>query len=449
MQNAILGMRYLNVTQGYFSQYTHKGLYQIDLAGMDSGIDTWRSKMYLKCLNILPYETTGFANTVFFGTCDADGNMAEVHTPALGNVVLTLAMTHDNTISSSIKIGSVYSGDDMIYEEGTKGNATGNHIHLEIATGWVTSKVKFTGNQYYNGSAWAMKGLVKPEEALFLLNGYHETPINTGGYNWQWVDSIEYTPEPEGPITINEGINNITYSGKNYIIVKQPSNCDVGIWSLTHPQLADLRLYNTDGNKPLYAKNLSFFDSTGYILGSEISDVYDEAVSTDQGYIDVVKLKDGTWKFGNFGSDQYRSDEAVLRYSTGMVLVAGGVYSNEYSTVHGSSIQSDSVIMSATFVDWSNVAYMVSSVQSVTPDEMRALAMELNMQYAFRDDSGSSTAIVNSGTSVNSYSGNKVPNCLVFIESGTDTPVDPDPVEPTNKFVSRVYLGSTIIWENK
>ena len=438
MQNAILGMRYLNVSQGYFSNYTHKNLYQIDLAGMDSGIDTWRAKMYLKCLNILRYETTGFANTVFFGTCDKDGNMAAVHTPGLGNVVLTLAMTHDNVISSRIKIGGVYSGDDMIYEEGIKGNATGNHIHLEVTTGLVTNKIKYTGSKYSGGLQWGMPNLVPPEKALFLLRGYNETPIDTEGYDWQWVDSIEYGGDT---LELKEGRNDITFNGKEYRIVKQPKNTDVMIWSYKHPNLYALTKMNDGGVKPLFAKNLSFFQMNGsdkgYIIGSEISDLYDEAVPTSQNLIDVVKLKDGTWKFGNFGPYQYRKDECSLRYSTGMVLVAGGVYSEEYSAGIGASARQEPVEMSATFVDWNNDAYMVASMTKVTHAEMRNLAMELNMQYAFRDDSGGSTCIVQNGVAINNYEGRALPNALVFIPKA-ETPVDPEePEEPVEETVPK------------
>ena len=173
----------------------------------------------------------------------------------------------------------------------------------------------------------------------------------------------------------------------------------------------------------------------GQVGGSEISDIYDEAVPTEQKYIDVVKLKDGTWKFGNFGPYQYRSDEVELRYSTGMVLVAGGAYSNEYSIPDGAGIRTKKTILSCLFVDWSNVAYMVVSKESVTPDEMRDFAMSLNMQYAFRDDSGGSAEIVEKGIVIAGArdSERALPNCLVFTPKKEPEPEPEDPAIPAGQ----------------
>lgn len=433
MQNAILGMKYLNITQGNLSGYTHKGIYALDLAGIDGGKDVWRAKNRWKCTNIKPYDTTGFANTCFFSPCDENGNLVEINTP-LGVKKLTIALTHDNSIR--VKKGVIYSENDFIYMEGTKGNATGNHIHAEATFDFVTEKIKKTGSQYYKGSTWVLPNAVSLHNALFLLKDYNIS-INNRGYLWSIVNSIEFEEETMGEIVLVSGKQTVSYKGHKYMVVKQAENEDVKIWSLTHPSLAKLSLFNSNGEKPNFAKNLSFFitkgANRGQVLGSEISDIYDEAVPTSHGYIDVVKLKDGTWKHGNFGPYIYRGDEVELRYSTGMVLVAGGVYSNEYSVGAGEDIRTKKTIMSCTFVDWSNVAYMVNSLDSVTPDEMREFAMALEMQYAFRDDSGGSTEITQKGTVISGGddggSERHIPNALVFLPK-EEKPVDPYPEEP-------------------
>ena len=239
--------------------------------------------------------------------------------------------------------------------------------------------------------------------------------------------------QEENKMEITAGKQTVRYNGKTYTIVKQADNEDVAIWSLKHPALAKLSQFSTAGVKPNFAKNLSFFVmdgvDRGQVCGSEISDIYDEAVPTEQNYIDVVKLKDGTWKFGNFGPYQYRADEVALRYSTGMVLVAGGAYSNEFSVPDGAGIKTKKVVMSCLFVDWSNVAYMVVSHEAVTPDEMRDFAMSLNMQYAFRDDSGGSAEIVEKGIVIAGARDEEraLPNCLVFVPKKE---IKPEPEEP-------------------
>lgn len=197
MQNAILGMRTINVSQGnnawipsknYFSNdASHMGINALDLAGEDTGKDVWRAKNRWKCVAVLPYSTTGFANTCLFSPCDEFGNLVEVNTPS-GIKPLTIALTHDDTIR--VEVGKVYEGEIFIYREGVTGKVTGAHIHGEACFAFVTSKVKLTGSQYYGGAAWVLPDAVPLHEALFLLNGYNIIK-DGGGYDWQWVDSIE------------------------------------------------------------------------------------------------------------------------------------------------------------------------------------------------------------------------------------------------------------------
>lgn len=451
MQNAILGMRTINVSQGnnawipsknYFSNdASHMGINALDLAGEDTGADVWRAKNRWKCVKVLPLAPTGFANTCLFSPCDEKGELVKVNTPS-GVRELTIALTHDYSIR--VKEGGIYSLEQFIYMEGKAGNVTGYHIHAEACFAFVTNKVKLKGSQYQVGYVYVLPNAVPLHEALFLLNGYNIIK-DGGGYDWQWVNSIE---SEDKPMVINEGENRVTYNGKKYIVVKQPSDCDVMIWSLKHPSLANLEKFNTDGEKPEYAQNLSLFQmggaNNGYVYGSEISDIYDEAVPTEQGFRDVVKLRNGEWKFGNFGYERYRKNEVSLRYSCAMVLVAGGVYSNEVSEGVKASALQEPVIMSCTFVDWSNNALMVVSEDKVTNDEMRNFAMSLNMQYAFRNDSGGSSVICKQGAALNDYSGRALPNALVFVKKKTENTEPEIPDEPEVPIVEEKQFTGTI-----
>ena len=106
------GMRYLNISQGRFNSFSHKNLNAYDLAGEDSGIDRFITFNELEVIGILPYKTTGFANTVLFYDKDND---------------VTLAMSHCNNINFLEK-GLVLYPEDTIYYEGTTGKATGKMI---------------------------------------------------------------------------------------------------------------------------------------------------------------------------------------------------------------------------------------------------------------------------------------------------------------------------------
>lgn len=331
-------------------------------------------------------------------------------TEVTGNVTGTIAFVGYTTTGSKVdlriahcinpvvKVGEVYYADDVLATESSKGlkNPNDDHVHFTLK---VDGKIK---------SLVAMLSLVEP------------------------FPTVTHNGKEEENMDIQKGIQTITYKGKQFAILYQPDDYEPYLLSLKHPVLYPLSLINVKEWDIYGKKNASVFEmkqnaNYGYVYGSEVSDIYDEVVPTSQGLIDVVKLKDGTWKFGNFGYDKYRKDEVILRYSTYMVLVAGGVYSNERSKF---DISTTNTKMSCLFVNWSNEALFVVSIDNASLDEMRSLAMELGMQYAFVDDSGGSASIVAKGKV---YSGNSseraTPNCLAFVKS-TDLPHNEKPIEP-------------------
>lgn len=178
-------MKYISISQRCFTNGSHKNLEAIDMNGSDTGIDHGRAPCCVKVLAVLHKDITGFNNTVMYGTCDEKGNKAEVLCADGKKRVLTFAMTHDNYIKD-IKVGKIYKQNEVCYQEGTVGQATGNHIHLEIGLGWQTRKYKDA-----NGN-WCLKDLICPEKVFWLLKGHNEV-CNRGlnGYNFPWTDSGE------------------------------------------------------------------------------------------------------------------------------------------------------------------------------------------------------------------------------------------------------------------
>ena len=79
MQNVIFPMRTINITQRALDSFSHKNLEAWDIAGADTGIESAYAPCRVKVLAKLPYETTGFSNTVFFGSCDKNGRGAVGH----------------------------------------------------------------------------------------------------------------------------------------------------------------------------------------------------------------------------------------------------------------------------------------------------------------------------------------------------------------------------------
>ena len=183
MQNVIFPMQTINITQRALNSYSHTNLEAWDIAGANTRIENAFAPCRVKVLAKLPYETTGFSNTVFFGSCDANGNPEAVRTENGEIRVLTFAMTHDNDISN-LKVNTIYESGSVIYQEGTKGNATGNHIHLEVAEGWQYKKLK------RKDGVWETPNIVHIADVFFQLKNWNSIK-NANGYSFLTVDSRE------------------------------------------------------------------------------------------------------------------------------------------------------------------------------------------------------------------------------------------------------------------
>lgn len=174
------GMKKLNVTQSSGGNFSHPN-FCLDLAGSDSGIDFWFAMGdYWKCTGG-PWGS----NTYFFTACDASGRPVKVKLANGRETVITIALTHAafKYVARPV-IGKIYKNGEPFYEEGTVGNATGNHIHVEVAAGLHTSKVKDNTTGVYR-----MTDELTPEEVFYILKDFTKI-INSGNIKWKETDSI-------------------------------------------------------------------------------------------------------------------------------------------------------------------------------------------------------------------------------------------------------------------
>lgn len=184
----IFGMKCLNVSQigsGYDGKnhYSHVS-YEVDLAGMDSGVDVWRNKMpntRWYCAGAWGNTNTG--NTRFFWSYGTDGKPKKVLCADGALRYVTLALTHSRR---SFTVGKFYSYNEIMYQEGTSGYATGNHIHLEICGGHTRTKVRNSKGGYN------LANMLRANKCLFLLTGYSYIK-NAGGLSWKTARIVPYT----------------------------------------------------------------------------------------------------------------------------------------------------------------------------------------------------------------------------------------------------------------
>lgn len=172
MEKILYPSPYMNITQG-FKEGTHKACFALDDAGSDGGID----------FIVAPF--TGTIKKIY--TSDANEVWLESNEPVLfadGTVdYATMMIAHDNDVSN-LYVGQVIKQNGRFYEEGTKGYATGNHVHFEIAKG------KFEGTGWHEDEAgyWSLNNGVNPLDC-FMINDDHVI-LNSYGYKFKHISEV-------------------------------------------------------------------------------------------------------------------------------------------------------------------------------------------------------------------------------------------------------------------
>ena len=187
MEKPLYPSPYMRITQGYMMG-THADSYAIDDAGSDSGID----------FIVAPF--TGVIRKIY--TSDANEVWLESSEPVIypdGTVdYMTMMFAHDNDVSN-LFVGKVINRGERFYEEGTKGNASGNHVHMECGKG------KFTGSGWHLNSAgyWSINNGKNPTECLWIDDSI--TVLNSYGYTFKRIEPEVVAPDtPSDDVPIED-----------------------------------------------------------------------------------------------------------------------------------------------------------------------------------------------------------------------------------------------------
>lgn len=184
MEKPIYPSPYMRITQGYMMG-SHASSYAIDEAGMDTGIDHIKAPFTGVIKKIYTVS-----NEVWLESVD------KVLYPDGTIDYMTILFCHDNDVSN-LFIGKTIKQGEIFYQEGTKGNASGNHCHIECAQG------KFTGTGWYKNPSgyWSINNGKKPEDCLWIDDSI--TVLNNYGYAFKKIENptpIEPTPTPPIPV---------------------------------------------------------------------------------------------------------------------------------------------------------------------------------------------------------------------------------------------------------
>lgn len=186
--NAIFPMKYVNITQKWGSG-THTYGYPIDNAGKDRGIDN----VYAPFDGIVRKKWAN-GNSVWLESLE----------PVLwanGRTDYAVFMcTHDNNISD-LTVGQRIKQGQVFYQEGTAGQATGNHVHMECGKG------KYSPNGWYQAAngQWVVDNPVKPTD-LFVLTP-DNVIINTLGLTFKELSMTEEDYKRVGTYAYRVGLH--------------------------------------------------------------------------------------------------------------------------------------------------------------------------------------------------------------------------------------------------
>lgn len=185
MEKPLYPSKYMRITQGYM-EGSHLGSYAIDEAGKDTQID----KLYAPFTGIIKKTYTSDANEIWFESIE------KVEYPDGTIDYMTILFAHNNDISD-LYIGKTIKQGEVIYKEGTKGNTTGNHCHLECGKG------KFTGSGWYKNSFnnWVINNGKIPTECLWIDDSI--TVLDSHNYTFKKIEELKEEPIEE-PVEENK-----------------------------------------------------------------------------------------------------------------------------------------------------------------------------------------------------------------------------------------------------
>jgi len=156
---ALFPMEVMTITQAPFGEFSHKDRKSIDLGGKDGGIDPV----------FAPYSGTvqrvvGAENAVYLLS---DGPVLCVDGVER---LLTAVFIHDNEIQ--VKTGQKVKQGEHFYDEGTAGRATGNHIHLDVASGHHTTYAGVLANALLPQHVFATNDTVIRKDGNLVWRAY-------------------------------------------------------------------------------------------------------------------------------------------------------------------------------------------------------------------------------------------------------------------------------------
>ena len=206
MERPIFPSKNMRITQGYH-EGSHKDSFAIDNADKDSGI----SNIYAPFTGVIKKIYKNDANEVWLESVEP------VEYPDGTIDYMTVLFAHDNQVDD-LFVGKRVSQNEVFYQEGTKGNATGNHCHIECGRG----KFIHSGWHKNNAGYWSINNGKKPEECLWLDDSIQV--LDSHGYSFKRIPIPQAEPpapiKEKEPVKVEVKVQEQTKKSKSFIAPK-------------------------------------------------------------------------------------------------------------------------------------------------------------------------------------------------------------------------------------
>ena len=223
MRKLTIGMHHIRVTQPQWNparESSHWGVPAVDLAGSDSGID------YFKAIDGA-YKIIGFwgiSGGTGFIPVDANGKPEPVELADGKEYYAGLYMVHDSTPR---KLGAIIPRGGVMYQEGTKGKATGNHIHLEVfrytpARPILPKRVAVKGNRY---GSYMFQDYIDP--SMLWVDKSYSTIVELNGQTFGYYEEAKEELQTE----LKSGLQSLLYDKVAIDLYVQKAGQEIGMIS--------------------------------------------------------------------------------------------------------------------------------------------------------------------------------------------------------------------------
>lgn len=118
-------MEYVNITQGSYGTFSHTNKKAIDLGGAD----IYKCPIFAPCDN---FKIIGIYDNYVMGEIDLSDSEEKIELLSGESCDYLKIMFYHETAFEFVTVRDVLDRKEIFMQEGTKGNADGNHIHIQV-----------------------------------------------------------------------------------------------------------------------------------------------------------------------------------------------------------------------------------------------------------------------------------------------------------------------------